>query len=74
MRGDYRSVPMEQLLKEAKELAEGGVKELILVAQETTLYGKDIYGEKKLPELSEEMNIPVEETKVIPATPFERAL
>ena len=51
VRGDYRSVPMEQLLKEAKELAEGGVKELILVAQETTLYGKDIYGEKKLPEL-----------------------
>ena len=51
VRGNYRSVPMEQLLKEAKELAEGGVKELILVAQETTLYGKDIYGEKKLPEL-----------------------
>ena len=51
VRGDYRSVPMEQLLKEAKELAEGGVKELILVAQETTLYGKDLYGEKKLPEL-----------------------
>ncbi len=51
VRGNYRSVPMEQLLKEARELAEGGVKELILVAQETTLYGKDIYGEKKLPEL-----------------------
>ena len=51
VRGDYRSVPMEKLLKEARELAEGGVKELILVAQETTFYGVDLYGEKKLPEL-----------------------
>ena len=51
VRGDYRSVPMEKLLKEARELAEGGVKELILVAQETTVYGMDLYGEKKLPEL-----------------------
>ena len=51
LRGKYRSVPMEQLVKEAEELAEKGVKELILVAQETTLYGKDLYGEKKLPEL-----------------------
>lgn len=51
LRGKYRSVPMEQLVKEAEELAENGVKELILVAQETTLYGKDLYGEKKLPEL-----------------------
>lgn len=51
LRGKYRSVPMEQLVKEAGELAEGGVKELILVAQETTLYGKDLYGDKKLPEL-----------------------
>lgn len=42
---------MEQLEKEAGELASQGVKELILVAQETTLYGKDLYGEKKLPEL-----------------------
>ena len=42
---------MEQLLKEAEDLAEKGVKELILVAQETTVYGKDLYGEKKLPEL-----------------------
>ena len=46
---------MEQLLKEAKELAEGGVKELILVAQETTLYGKDLYGEKSLPRLLREL-------------------
>lgn len=51
VRGDYRSVPMEKLLKEARELAEGGVKELILVAQETTVYGVDLDGEKKLPEL-----------------------
>ena len=51
IRGSFRSVPMERLLKEAEELAEQGVKELILVAQETTLYGKDIYGEKKLPQL-----------------------
>lgn len=51
VRGNYRSVPMDRLLKEAEELAEQGVKELILVAQETTMYGKDIYGEKCLPEL-----------------------
>ena len=48
LRGAYRSIPMEHLLKEARELAGQGVKELILVAQETTLYGKDIYGEKSL--------------------------
>ncbi len=51
VRGDFRSVPMDDLLKEAKELAEKGVKELILVAQETTLYGMDLYGKKALPEL-----------------------
>lgn len=51
LRGKYRSVPLEQLEKEARELADQGVKELILVAQETTLYGKDLYGEKKLPDL-----------------------
>ena len=48
IRGNYRSVPMEKLLRQAQELAEQGVKELILVAQETTLYGKDLYGEKSL--------------------------
>ena len=48
VRGNYRSVPMERLIKEAEDLAEQGVKELILVAQETTLYGKDLYGEKSL--------------------------
>ncbi len=51
VRGRFRSVPMEELLKEAEGLAEQGVKELILVAQETTLYGMDLYGEKRLPEL-----------------------
>lgn len=55
VRGNYRSVLMEQLLKEAKELAEGGVKELILVAQETTVYGQDIYGEKSLHRLLREL-------------------
>ncbi len=51
VRGTYRSVPMEALLEEAKMLADKGVRELILVAQETTLYGTDIYGRKALPEL-----------------------
>ncbi|MCQ2527301.1 MAG: 30S ribosomal protein S12 methylthiotransferase RimO [Lachnospiraceae bacterium] len=51
VRGKYRSIPMEELVEEATALAEGGVRELILVAQETTLYGKDIYGKKSLPEL-----------------------
>lgn len=51
VRGSYRSIPMETLLKEANTLVEQGVKELILVAQETTLYGTDIYGKKSLPEL-----------------------
>ncbi len=51
LRGCYRSIPMERLLEEAAFLAEGGTKELCLVAQETTLYGKDIYGKKCLPEL-----------------------
>lgn len=55
IRGNYRSVPMEQLIKEAEELAAQGVKELILVAQETTLYGKDIYGEKSLHKLLREL-------------------
>ena len=51
IRGTYRSVPMERLVKEAEFLAEGGTKELILIAQETTLYGVDLYGKKMLPEL-----------------------
>ena len=51
IRGDYRSVPMEQVLAEAKQLAADGVQELIVVAQETTVYGMDLYGKKSLPEL-----------------------
>ena len=51
IRGHYRSFPMEDLLEEARKLAEGGVKELILIAQETTVYGMDCYGRKALPEL-----------------------
>ncbi len=51
IRGNYRSIPMENLIEEAEQLVENGAKELILVAQETTLYGQDIYGEKKLPDL-----------------------
>ena len=51
VRGDYRSIPMEELLAQAELLAKQGVKELILVAQETTLYGIDLYGEKCLPKL-----------------------
>ncbi len=55
IRGRFRSVPMERLISEAKMLAEQGVKELILVAQETTLYGKDLYGGKCLPGLLKEL-------------------
>lgn len=55
VRGPYRSVPMESLLREAQELSDQGVKELILVAQETTVYGQDLYGHKALPELLERL-------------------
>lgn len=55
IRGNFRSVPMERLIREAEQLAKQGVKELILVAQETTLYGKDLYGEKSLPKLLKEL-------------------
>lgn len=55
IRGNYRSVPMEQLLSEAASLAGQGVKELILVAQETTLYGMDLYGKKSLHILLQEL-------------------
>ncbi|MBE5921492.1 MAG: 30S ribosomal protein S12 methylthiotransferase RimO [Lachnospiraceae bacterium] len=51
IRGNFTSVPMEDLVAQAEQLAENGVTELILVAQETTLYGVDIYGKKMLPEL-----------------------
>lgn len=55
LRGHFRSVPMERLKKEAAQLVGNGAKELILVAQETTLYGMDIYGEKTLPKLLREL-------------------
>ncbi len=55
IRGSYRSVPMEVLIKEAGELADSGVKELVVVAQETTVYGVDIYGEKRLHILLQEL-------------------
>ena len=48
LRGKFRSVPMERLIDQAEDMAEQGVKELILVAQETTVYGKDLYGKKSL--------------------------
>ena len=56
IRGAYRSVPLEELLVQARELVAQGVKELILVAQETTLYGLDLYGEKSLGRLLSELN------------------
>ena len=55
VRGRYRSVPMEELLAEARSLASQGVTELILVAQETTVYGVDLYGEKRLHILLQEL-------------------
>ncbi len=51
IRGGYRSVPMEDVLKEAQWLAENGVTELVVVAQDTTRYGEDLYGSSRLPEL-----------------------
>ncbi len=55
IRGHYRSIPMERLAEQGEKLAEAGVKELILVAQETTLYGRDLYGEKSLHKLLERL-------------------
>jgi len=55
VRGHYRSVPMEDLLEDAASYAERGVKELILVAQETTVYGVDLYGKKSLHILLEKL-------------------
>lgn len=55
IRGHYRSVPMEQLIKEAQYMASQGIEELVLVAQETTCYGKDLYGEKRLHVLVHEL-------------------
>lgn len=56
IRGSYRSVPMEKLIAEAKYMAENGIRELVLVAQETSSYGIDLYGKKLLPELIAELN------------------
>ena len=55
IRGKFRSVPMEDVLKEARFLAENGVTELVVIAQDTALYGKDLYGEPKLAELLTEL-------------------
>ena len=55
IRGPYRSVPMKEVLRTARELADQGVRELILVAQETTIYGTDLYGAKMLPDLLKEL-------------------
>ena len=55
IRGNYRSVPMEKLIRQAEYLASQGVKELIIVAQETTIYGTDIYGKKTLHVLLKEL-------------------
>lgn len=55
LRGNYRSYPIDDLIAQAKDLATQGIKELILVAQETTLYGVDIYGKKTLPKLLKEL-------------------
>ena len=55
IRGKFRSVPMEDVLKEARFLAENGVTELVVIAQDTALYGKDLYGEPKLADLLTEL-------------------
>lgn len=56
LRGNYRSIPMEEILETAGKLAAEGYKELVLVAQETTVYGQDLYGEKRLPQLLQELS------------------
>lgn len=56
LRGNYRSIPMEEILETARKIAAEGYKELVLVAQETTVYGQDLYGEKRLPQLLQELS------------------
>ncbi len=56
IRGEYRSVPLEKLIEEAQWLAERGVKELIVIAQDSTYYGMDLYGERKLGTLLRELS------------------
>ena len=55
IRGKYRSVPMEDVLAEAKKLAENGITELVVIAQDTSRYGEDLYGESRLPQLLKEL-------------------
>ena len=57
VRGSFRSFPIEYLVNQTKKLVEGGVKEIILVAQETTLYGVDLYGKKSLPKLLHKLGL-----------------
>lgn len=64
IRGRFRSVPMEELIKEAEEMVRNGVRELIVIAQDTTRYGIDLYGEYKLPELLKKL-CEIEELKWI---------
>lgn len=56
LRGNYRSIPLEEILETAGKLAAEGYQELVLVAQEITVYGQDLYGEKRLPKLLEELS------------------
>ena len=55
MRGKHKSIPLEDLVKEAKNLAEKGIKELILIAQDSTYYGIDLYGKRNLSKLLKEL-------------------
>lgn len=64
IRGRFRSVPMEELLAEAEQLVHNGVRELVIIAQDTTRYGIDLYGEYKLPELLKKL-CEIEELKWI---------
>jgi ribosomal protein S12 methylthiotransferase len=56
MRGKHATKPIGQVIEEARQLAASGVRELIIVAQDTTYYGKDLYGEPRLAELIQELN------------------
>ena len=64
IRGNLRSRPMENILEEAKTLSEMGIREIVIVAQDTTMYGKDLYGKLALPELLEKLGHGVTEIRV----------
>lgn len=64
VRGNYRSIPIEELIEEAKDLVSKGVKEIIIVAQEITVYGIDIYGYKALPSLLKQL-CEIEDLKLV---------